>query len=159
MKNKKKRKRGRIFLYTSSIFVSVFLLSILGLYIACLAQIDSDADQRMFDALGTTQSTRIYVNKHQEGLAYEPLEYDVVFGNENMVLAKSEEIPQMLKDAFVAIEDHRFFSHKGVDVMRTGKAAINYLLRFDKHFGGSTITQQLIKNVLDEKDVTVKRKM
>ena len=140
MKNKKRRKKGRIFLYTSAIFISVLLLSFLGLYIACIAQIDSEADQRMFDALGTTQSTRIYVNKHQEDLPYEPVEYDVVFGNENMVLAKSEEIPQMLKDAFVAIEDHRFFAHKGVDVLRTGKAALNYFLRFDKHFGGSTIT-------------------
>jgi penicillin-binding protein 1A len=70
-----------------------------------------------------------------------------------------EDIPQHMIDATVAIEDHRFFNHQGVDWFRTTGAFLNMFLSMSDTFGGSTITQQLIKNLTHEDDVTVQRKL
>lgn len=158
-KNEKSSRFGRVLRFFCIAIPVLLLASLLGVFAWAGSEIDREADQRMFESLGTTQSTRIYVSQNAEGEPYEPIEYDVIFGHENTVWAKSEEIPDALKNAFVAIEDRRFYTHKGVDFLRTGKAAVNYLFRFERHFGGSTITQQLVKNVLGEKDVTAKRKI
>ena len=69
-----------------------------------------------------------------------------------------DEIPQDLKDAAVAIEDQRFYTHHGVDWLRTGRAVISMFTGGDI-MGGSTITQQLIKNLTEENETTVKRKV
>ena len=70
-----------------------------------------------------------------------------------------EELPEHLINALVSIEDHRFFRHQGVDWYRTAGAFTNMFLTMRENFGGSTITQQLIKNLTQEDDVTVQRKM
>ena len=70
-----------------------------------------------------------------------------------------EEIPEYLVNALVAIEDHRFFSHQGVDWYRTVGAFMNMFLGMRDTFGGSTITQQLIKNLTNDDDATVQRKL
>ena len=70
-----------------------------------------------------------------------------------------EEIPQALIDAAVAIEDKRFYEHQGVDWITTVKACMNMFFGGDEQFGGSTITQQLVKNLTQEKSVTVQRKV
>ena len=75
-----------------------------------------------------------------------------------------EEIPQAMIDAAVAIEDKRFYEHQGVDWFTTIKACVNMFLGSGDQFGGSSITQQLIKNLFlmeDESadDVTVQRKV
>lgn len=78
--------------------------------------------------------------------------------------ASYDEIPKNLINAAVAIEDHRFFEHQGVDWFTTIKACVNMFIGSGDQFGGSSITQQLIKNLLlmeDEgaDDVTVQRKV
>lgn len=75
-----------------------------------------------------------------------------------------EDIPQALIDATVALEDKRFYEHQGVDWITTAKACLNMFFGGSSQFGGSTITQQLIKNLFLEKDssaddVTVQRKV
>ena len=72
--------------------------------------------------------------------------------------ASLDEIPQDLIDAAVAIEDKRFYEHQGVDWITTIKACVN-LFFGSGDAGGSTITQQLIKNVTEENSVTVQRKV
>ena len=69
-----------------------------------------------------------------------------------------EEIPQDLRDAAVAIEDERFWTHPGVDWKRTARAVLDMFAGNDIS-GGSTITQQLIKNLTEEDETTVKRKV
>ena len=70
------------------------------------------------------------------------------------------DMPQNLVNAFIAIEDKRFFDHFGVDFLRTGKAIFNYVFSSNKtSFGGSTITQQLIKNITGDNETTPKRKV
>ena len=72
----------------------------------------------------------------------------------------SDKIPQYLKDAYVAIEDERFYSHGGVDVKRTGGAVLTYISHFGSSpFGGSTITQQLVKNMTGDSSSKPTRKV
>ena len=78
--------------------------------------------------------------------------------------ASYEELPQDLIHAAIAIEDKRFYEHQGVDWITTAKASLNLLFGDGSTFGGSTLTQQLIKNLYmttDESanDVTVQRKV
>ncbi|MGN0614148.1 MAG: transglycosylase domain-containing protein [Porcipelethomonas sp.] len=71
-----------------------------------------------------------------------------------------EEIPQHVRDAFVAIEDERFYSHEGVDYKRTFAAFANMFMHiYDTQQGGSTITQQLIKNLTGDDDPSPERKI
>ncbi len=71
------------------------------------------------------------------------------------------ELPKYVTDAFIAIEDKRFYDHEGVDLKRTTSAALGYI--FDTNMfgngGGSTITQQLVKNITKETDYTPERKL
>ena len=80
-------------------------------------------------------------------------------GSENRIWVDYEDIPEDLEHALVAIEDKRFYTHKGVDWYRTVGAVFNMFLSMDSTFGGSTITQQLIKNLTGENEVTVQRKL
>lgn len=83
-----------------------------------------------------------------------------LYGAENRVWADYKEIPQNLVNAFISIEDARFETHNGVDWKRTIGAALGWTGLVDNFVGGgSTITQQLIKNVTGEDDVTVSRKV
>ena len=77
--------------------------------------------------------------------------------NENVEWADSKEIPQMLKDAFIAIEDERFYTHNGIDLKRLTGAVIGQLTG-QSSYGASTITQQLIKNTHLSQEVTYTRK-
>jgi len=72
--------------------------------------------------------------------------------------ADIEEIPDMLKNALISIEDVRFYKHEGVDYKRLFSAVINTLRNTDTH-GGSTITQQLIKNKVLSNEQSYKRKI
>lgn len=86
-----------------------------------------------------------------------------LYDDENRTWVDFEKIPLDMKNAFVAIEDERFYSHPGFDIKRTGGAAINTVLRiFDKSrsvYGGSTITQQLVKNLTGDDERSVIRKL
>ena len=89
--------------------------------------------------------------------------YQDVFAKTSSAWVDFEDIPENMIYAAVAIEDHRFFEHQGVDWITTIKACARMFFG-DDSVGGSSITQQLIKNVLlteDEAadDVTVQRKV
>ena len=82
-----------------------------------------------------------------------------VYSSANRDWVSFENIPEDLIHATVAIEDHRFFQHQGVDWVTTIKACLNMFMGGSSEFGGSTITQQLIKNVFKEDSFTVQRKV
>ncbi len=76
-----------------------------------------------------------------------------VSGDEKRKIAALEDIPDNLKNAFIAIEDETFYKHKGINFKRTAGATLTYVLnKGSSSFGGSTITQQLIKNLMNDKD-------
>jgi penicillin-binding protein 1A len=72
----------------------------------------------------------------------------VLTGNENRILVGSGDISPTIKHAVIAIEDQRFFAHKGVDYQGIARALWQDILRRKAAQGGSTITQQFVKNAL-----------
>lgn len=71
-----------------------------------------------------------------------------------------EEMPKDLRNAYVAIEDERFYKHSGVDIKRTASAILNYIIHLgSSSFGGSTITQQLVKNLTGDTTDSIFRKV
>lgn len=113
-------------------------------------------DSSMDPLVGETDlSSNIYYYDEAAG-EYQTLQ--TLYATENRVWVSYEDIPDDLINATVAIEDKRFWTHSGVDWKRTA-AAILYMFTGQQVQGGSTITQQLIKNLTGENDVTVKRKV
>lgn len=72
---------------------------------------------------------------------------------------KIEELPKMYIDAVIAVEDHRFYTHNGIDIISIARAAVNDLKAMDFVEGGSTITQQLAKNMYFTQDKKITRKV
>ncbi len=98
-------------------------------------------------------STMYYTDGNGEAQPYLTID-----SAENRVWVSYEDMPEDLVKALVAIEDKRFYKHKGVDWLRTGKGVLN-MFTGGSIQGGSTLTQQLIKNITGENQVTVKRKI
>ena len=74
-------------------------------------------------------------------------------GDENRKIISMDEMPEYLPQAFVSIEDERFYIHQGVDIKRTAAATLTYVFNSgSSSFGGSTITQQLVKNLTNDKE-------
>ena len=87
-------------------------------------------------------------------------EIAALYGEENRVNVAYDKIPQHLIDAVISIEDERFWVHGGVDVKRTAAAIFTYVVNGgESTFGGSTITQQLIKNSTGDKEKAWTRKI
>ena len=81
-------------------------------------------------------------------------------GEKKCIWVDIEKVPQIVQDTFVFAEDARFYSHEGVDFKRTFAAFSNYLLHFyQNEQGGSSITQQLIKNITGDDDRKATRKI
>lgn len=69
-------------------------------------------------------------------------------------------MPENLKNAYVSIEDERFYKHHGVDIRRTASAIVSYIFHAgSSSYGGSTITQQLVKNLTGDNTDSVLRKV
>lgn len=88
----------------------------------------------------------------------ELVELQTLTGNESRELVEYNQIPEDLINAFIAVEDKRFPTHNGVDWKRTG-AGLLRMFTGGNIQGGSTITQQLIKNITEKNEVTVTRKI
>ena len=80
-------------------------------------------------------------------------------GKQKRIWVDYEQIPWYMEKALVAIEDKRFYEHKGVDWYRTAGAFVEMFAKMETSYGGSTITQQLIKNLTGKDDVTIQRKL
>lgn len=109
-----------------------------------------------FDFGQTEKSSFIYATDPETG---EITVLQQIYAEIDRQWVPYDEIPEDLVNAAIAIEDKRFREHAGVDWFRTGKACIQMFLGGSSEFGGSTITQQFIKNDTGEDDVTVRRKV
>lgn len=124
----------------------------LSIYIFTLASEPTGIDLK---AKSLNQTSFIYVKDNDSD---EFKQYQTLYSTENRIWVDNNDIPQAMKDAVVAIEDKRFYDHHGVDWSRTLSAVIN-LATGEDTYGGSTITQQLIKNITDDNEVSIKRKL
>ena len=102
--------------------------------------------------LQPTQSTKIY-DKTGQILLYE------IHGAENRTVVSSQDIPDYMKKAVVAVEDQGFYDHSAIDWKGTIRAVLVNLMQGKFSQGGSTITQQLAKNVFLTSEKTISRKI
>ncbi len=96
---------------------------------------------------------------YKEAIQTEPLVEKVKNIKEKENYTKIEEIPQMYKDAVISVEDHRFYNHCGIDIIAIGRAVVNDIKAWDFVEGGSTITQQLAKNIYFTQEKKITRKI
>lgn len=141
-KNKKKHtKLKKFFIILLLLFV---LLILVGIGIFCGIFFSDKFALSKEDLLLANANTVIY---DKDGNVIAELS-----GDENREIISIGDMSEYLPKAFVAIEDERFYNHSGVDLKRTLAATSTYLLKGDSSFGGSTITQQLIKNITNERE-------
>ena len=156
------RKKHRWWRAIGVLLAGVFV-AVTGLYFYVSTNFETEADASLFGMTIADSTTRFYYCDTGTDHTYDAskiVELDETLkGTRHMLYCDYEDMPKKLIEAFVAIEDKRFFEHEGVDLYRSAAAAANYLLGFDDRFGASTITQQLVKNVTGNNEVTVKRKI
>ena len=143
------------------IFGSILLiLLIAGLLFTCVFAyyvknfLTPQMDLSLEDYQLSESSTIWYQNS-----AGEYQELVTLAGQYKRIWVDYEDIPKYMEQALVAIEDKRFYQHKGVDWYRTSGAFVKMFAKMETNFGGSTITQQLIKNLTGKDEVTIQRKL
>ncbi len=143
------------------IFGSILLiLLIAGLLFTCIFAyyvknfLTQNMDLSLEDYQLSESSTIWYQNS-----AGEWQQLKTLVGNYKRIWVDIEDIPEYMQHALVAIEDKRFYEHKGVDWYRTSGAFVEMFARMETGSGGSTITQQLIKNLTGKDEVTIQRKL
>ena len=162
--NKAKTKKVKTTKTNTKRMIAILLLSLAAILVAgvifCAAYVGrvrgDGVDVSLFELDMVKSTSNVYYFDGKEWVEWEE---ERILGERSFVFAPLSEIPKHLQDAFVAIEDKRFYKHNGVDLYRTLGAMANYVLNFDSRFGGSTITQQLIKNVTGENEVSIERKV
>lgn len=158
VKNKKKKKHTGLFVAFTFLFC-VFVAAMLTFIIVGTNVLDYATN---FVDGGIVINLDDYKdNQNQTSIMYayddnnRPIELARLHGEENRIWVDYDEMPENLLWAFVCLEDKRFYDHSGVDWIRTIGVLINPEY---KGQGGSTITQQLIKNLTDDNEATYNRK-
>lgn len=164
---------GKIFRAFLNILITIALIAVLtGIIVVCAFSIyiknyvDTDVDVSQFRAVIATGSTTTSVYRYdftdRENRIGEPvlMEGEKIVGGSDSTYVTYDKIPENMINAVIAIEDKRFRTHQGVDWKRTIAAGANFFLGFaDSGYGGSTITQQLIKNITQNDDYKIQRKV
>ncbi len=154
-KNKKKKKKKhpilRGFIKAFFILLVIGIVAGVGLAYGFVQSVVNGAGALSKDDFKIGEFTTTIYDK--DGNVYSQL-----YGNENRTYVSLDKTSPHLKDAFIAIEDERFESHFGIDLKRTGAAVLKFVTTGNSDFGGSTITQQLIKKVTKDEDRSWQRK-
>lgn len=143
-----------IIFFTATVVALVFGLIVFHVY----RGINFEADEKLFESAAEYHSTTFYANGADDGEDYDPVAIEIS-GTMRKLFYSYDEISPYLKDGFVAVEDKIFYEHKGIDLKRTILAAFNYVFKREKRFGASTITQQVVKNISGDNQISLKRKM
>ncbi|MDI6601152.1 MAG: penicillin-binding protein 1A [Thermoanaerobacteraceae bacterium] len=156
--SKKKKKRHYNILYL--ILISILLAAVIaagavGGYV--LAVIRSSPPLNPDNFLTQSQSSIVYAPDPKNPQSF--VQVANLHGGHNRLWVSINKIPDNLKNAFIAVEDARFYKHHGVDFIRIAGALIADIRTGDFSQGGSTITQQLIKNTMLSPEKTLKRKI
>ena len=146
MKKKEKKTAKKIIISLIAIpLIIICLAAATGAILLCMGE-----EELMEDKLVIEKINLQITDKDNKAIEL-PSEYDNY--------ADESEIPEKLKNAFVALEDKRFYSHHGLDFLRIGKAALNNLRSGSLKEGASTISQQLIKNTHLSSEKSFRRKL
>ena len=102
----------------------------------------------------------IFLNKRSVVVDTEENIIATLGAEQKKLTVEYEDIPTNLVNAYISIEDERYYSHFGIDIKRTGGAILSYVTHFgNSSYGGSTITQQLVKNITGDTSDSVTRKV
>ena len=149
-KKQKKHPKLRIFIKVFIIICILLVLAGIGVFAAIFFSDKWDMTQD--DLVIKMQNSTTY---DANGKAMHELS-----GDENRKIIPLSEMGEYIPKAYVAIEDERFYKHKGIDLYRTAGAVFTYITHGGKSsFGGSTITQQLVKNLMEDDDDSIARKI
>ena len=96
---------------------------------------------------------------YKDAISKIPLTEKVETIKEKENYTKIEEVPEIYIKAVISVEDHRFYKHNGIDIIAIGRATINDIKAMSFVEGGSTITQQVAKNIIFNQDKTLIRKI
>ena len=165
---KKKQQSGKLFMLKKILTVigttllSIFLVLVItgtivatALTVYVLEFMDESADVTIKE-LESSSNTIVYADGEDDNL----LQLYAVTNDIQRIPISIDKIPQHVRNAFVAIEDERFYMHEGVDYKRTFAAFVNMFMHiYDTQQGGSTITQQLIKNLTGDDEASPERKI
>ena len=144
---KKGKKKNKI-VKKIILFIIILILIVIGIILAISAHTWKELTQDMF------------LNKNSEVVDSTGNTIAKIGSEQNKLVTDFENIPKNLVNAYVAIEDERFYSHHGIDIKRTGGAILSYITHFGKSsYGGSTITQQLVKNLTGDTIDSITRKV
>lgn len=166
-KKQKKSARSRVvkkvFTAIFTFVISIFLIFVItgtivsgALTFYVLDFMDDTADVTI-EELELSYNTYVYAYNSDSELVKL---YEVSNGGNQSIPVEIEDIPQHVRDAFVYTEDERFYNHDGVDYKRTFSAFLNMFMHFyNTNQGGSTITQQLIKNITGDDEQSPSRKI
>ena len=153
----------KIFRHSIVFILSVTLVFLLTCTLACVCLwlfangVERDVDEMLLSNGVGDRTTRLYCFD-ENGDAVE-MAQDRISGTENTLYVPLDEISPYLIDAFISIEDKRFFEHGGIDWRRTASALFYYIKGEGGQFGGSTITQQLVKNLTGDNERSIRRKL
>lgn len=155
LKKKKQNPKRKKIIKRALIVILLTILILAGIAFGILYGIVKEAKLDVKD-LALKFENSVVVDKDGNTIA-------VLSGDENREFVSISEMSEYLPIAFVSIEDERFYEHMGVDVKRTLGATAKYVLSKvgigSSSYGGSTITQQVVKNITKEKDRTWQRKI
>lgn len=98
-------------------------------------------------------------NMYKEAIQNQPLEQKVEEIKQKINYTQINEVPKIYQNAVIAVEDHRFYSHNGIDIIAIGRAFVNDIKAMSFVEGGSTITQQLAKNIYFTQEKKITRKI
>lgn len=96
---------------------------------------------------------------YKDAISKIPLTEKVETIKEKENYTKIEEVPEIYIKAVISVEDHRFYKHNGIDIIAIGRAAFNDIKAMSFVEGGSTITQQIAKNIYFTQEKKIERKI
>ncbi|AWX57565.1 MULTISPECIES: PBP1A family penicillin-binding protein [Brevibacillus] len=149
-KKKVRKKKNNLLMIAVSFAIFLFL-SVIGGYFALLYAGDRMIEQNVQKLQDLKAEPTVIYDKNGK-------EMTSLIRQKNRVYKPINEMPKTLINAFLAVEDKRFYEHKGVDMVRIGGAIVNDIKKGSLAEGGSTITQQLARNVFLTLDQTFWRK-
>ena len=141
-----------------TVLTALFCIMSFAVYAATAPDLEIDEFKALAKAQDRTTKLYYVENVTENGYVLKELESEALFSEQNREWIKYEQLPKNLINAFVAIEDHRFFEHKGIDTKRTAGAIVGFITG-KTSYGGSTLDQQLIKNITGEDNYSVSRKV
>ena len=162
-KQLKKAKAKKIAKIAGKALLSIMLIGVItgclvvGAFAIYVFNFVDDKVYEDLDEMTLGFTTTLYILDDETG---EYVEYQRLHGEENRIWVDFEQMPETLRNAYVAVEDQRFYQHKGVDWKRTVGAFANMFVDlYSSNQGGSTITQQLVKNITNDNKQTPMRKI